>query len=98
MVSNIFLKCIYYIVRFIWWQYIFITKFLLKTKQITRENNHYKIHLDKFIDYLLKNEIILPTEQNHYSIEILFYRIVMGANLTALYNTKNLKDIIKGVE
>lgn len=66
----------------------------LKNNTITRRNPIYKEHLLFFILYLKSRNIVTSMEgPNFQEIEKLFYRIVMGASLSILYQITTIEEI-----
>ena len=66
----------------------------LKNNNITKSDKQYKILLSNFILFLKKQDIINNIEGNNFKeIERLFYRIVMGASMTIVYQLSSIEEI-----
>lgn len=69
-------------------------KYLLNNKIITKNDIRYKKHLTNFILYLEKKNVIFDIDDDSFKeIEKLFYKIINGCSMTALYKIKNIQEL-----
>lgn len=66
----------------------------LKNNEITKSDMQYKMLLSNFILFLKNQNIIDNIEGNNFKeIDRLFYRIVMGASMTIVYQLSSIEEI-----